>query len=51
MATALPLCALQHAIVRQRPAPELTEHTDRGSHYASVEYRAALARKFRCGSA
>ena len=42
MATALPLRALQHAIARQRPAP-LTEHTDRGRPYASMEYRAALA--------
>jgi putative transposase len=31
MATALPLRALQHAIQRQRPAPGLAHHTDRGS--------------------
>jgi len=43
MATALPLRALQHAIARRPPSAGLVQHTDRGSQYASVEYRDALA--------
>jgi putative transposase len=45
MATALPLRALPHAIARRQPAPGLIGHTDRGSQYASAEYRAALAQQ------
>jgi transposase InsO family protein len=43
MSTLLPLRALQQAIARHPPAPGVTQHTDRGSQYASAEYRAALA--------
>ena len=43
MATALPLAALQHAVARRQPAPGLVHHTDRGSQYASDDYRDALA--------
>jgi transposase InsO family protein len=32
------------AIVRQRPAPGLIHHTDRGTQYAAELYRLALAR-------
>jgi transposase InsO family protein len=45
MTTALPLRALQHALARRRTAPGLIGHTDRGSQYASAEYRAALAQQ------
>jgi len=44
MATALPLAALHHAVARRLPAPGLIHHTDRGSQYASGDYRDALAR-------
>lgn len=40
--TELPLAALTMAIQRQRPAPGLLHHSDRGSQYASAEYRKAL---------
>ena len=43
LATPLPLMALQHAVARRQPAPGLVQHTDRGSQYASGDYRAALA--------
>jgi transposase InsO family protein len=43
LATALPLAALTHALRWRRPAPGLIHHTDRGSQYASGEYRAVLA--------
>lgn len=43
LATALPLAALRHAIQQRQPPPGLLQHTDRGSQYASQEYRAALA--------
>ena len=42
MATALPLAALQHAVARRQPGPGLVHHTDRGSQYASSDYRDAL---------
>ena len=35
--------ALDMAIRRQRPAPGLIQHTDRGIQYAADEYRQALA--------
>lgn len=41
--TALPLAAWHHAIQRRGPAPGLIQHTNRGSQYASHDYRAALA--------
>lgn len=44
LATPLPLMALQHAIARRQPGPGLIHHTDRGSQYASGEYRDALTR-------
>jgi putative transposase len=43
MRTELPQAALMMAIQRQRPAPGLIHHSDRGSHYASSEYQAVLA--------
>lgn len=43
LATALPLAALHQAIRERRPPPGLVQHTDRGSQYASQEYRAVLA--------
>jgi len=42
LATPLPLMALQQAVARRRPAPGLIQHTDRGSQYASADYRDAL---------
>ena len=44
MATALPLAALERALWLRRPSPGLVHHTDRGSQYASSEYRSVLAR-------
>ncbi|CUH39190.1 putative transposase OrfB [Jannaschia seosinensis] len=35
--------ALDMAIRRQRPAPGLIQHSDRGIQYAADEYRQALA--------
>ncbi len=43
MRTELPLAALTMAIQRQRPQPGLIHHSDRGSQYASGDYRKALA--------
>jgi transposase InsO family protein len=43
MRTELPLAALTMAIQRQRPGPGLIHHSDRGSQYASDDYRRALA--------
>lgn len=43
MRTELPLAALTMAIQRQRPAPGLIYHSDRGSQYASADYQKALA--------
>ncbi|BAI74680.1 transposase (plasmid) [Azospirillum sp. B510] len=40
--TELPLAALTMAIQRQRPAPGLPHHCDRGFQYASADYRKAL---------
>ncbi len=40
--TELPLAALAMAVQRQRPTPGLLHHSDRGSQYASAEYRKAL---------
>lgn len=40
--TELPLAALTMAVQRQRPAPGLPHHSDRGCQYASAEYRKAL---------
>jgi len=39
----LALAALQQALRARRPAPGLVHHTDRGSPYASEEYRSVLA--------
>ncbi len=39
----LALRALEHALRLRRPLPGLVHHTDRGSPYASDDYRAALA--------
>ncbi len=41
---ALALAALQQALRERRPRPGLVHHTDRGSPYASADYRALLAR-------
>jgi putative transposase len=41
--TKLCLAALQQATRERRPAPGLIHHSDRGSQYASAEYRQALA--------
>lgn len=38
----LAVAALQHALTRRKPPPGLTHHTDRGSQYASHEYRGLL---------
>lgn len=38
----LALSALQRALTRRRPPPGLVHHTDRGSQYASYEYRGVL---------
>jgi transposase InsO family protein len=43
LATALPLAALHQALRLRRPPRGLIQHTDRGSQYASGEYRAVLA--------
>ena len=43
LATALPLAALHRALRLRCPSPGLIHHTDRGSQYASQEYRAVLA--------
>jgi putative transposase len=37
------LSALEHALTCRRPPPGLVHHTDRGSQYASHEYRGVLA--------
>jgi putative transposase len=42
MRTELPLAALSMAIQRQRPAPGLIHHSDRGSQYASGDYAKLL---------
>jgi transposase InsO family protein len=42
MRTELPLEALAMAVRDRRPAPGLVHHSDRGSQYASREYRKAL---------
>ena len=36
--------ALSMAVERQRPAPGLIHHSDRGIQYAAEAYRSALAR-------
>jgi putative transposase len=41
--TKLCLAALRQAVLERRPAPGLIHHSDRGSQYASEEYRQALA--------
>jgi transposase InsO family protein len=41
--TTLALAALSMAVARRRPPPGLVHHSDRGSPYASAEYRRALA--------
>ena len=41
--TKLTLCALDMAIQRQKPAPGLIFHSDRGSQYAATAYRERLA--------
>lgn len=43
--TTLALAALEHAVHSRRPRAGLIHHTDRGSPYASDDYRAALARR------
>lgn len=40
--TALPLTALRRALAERRPTTRLIAHSDRGSQYASREYRAVL---------
>jgi len=42
--TTLILMALQMALTRHRPPPQLIFHSDRGVQYASADYRDALAR-------
>jgi putative transposase len=41
----LALAALDQALRSRQPRPGLVHHTDRGSPYASDEYRAALAKR------
>lgn len=41
--TALALAALGHAVRERHPGPGLVHHSDRGSPYASGDYRRALA--------
>jgi transposase InsO family protein len=41
--TALAQAALRRALLRRRPPPGLLHHSDRGSPYASADYRAELA--------
>lgn len=43
MRTELPLAALMMAIQQQRPGSGLIHHSDRGSQYASADYRLALS--------
>jgi putative transposase len=43
LATALPLAALRMALGQRRPARGLLHHSDRGSQYASAEYRRLLS--------
>jgi putative transposase len=43
LTTALTLDALEMALARRQPAPGLLHHSDRGSQYASHEYRRVLA--------
>ena len=43
MRSELVLMALSMAVQRQRPAPGLIHHSDRGSQYASYDYQQALA--------
>jgi len=38
----LAMAALDHALTCRRPAPGLVHHTDRGSQYASEQYRGVL---------
>jgi transposase InsO family protein len=40
----LAVSALQHALTTRKPPPGLVHHTDRGSQYASGDYRQLLAR-------
>jgi transposase InsO family protein len=42
--TALAQAALRRALLKRRPPPGLLHHSDRGSPYASADYRAELAR-------
>ncbi len=42
MRTELPLTALKRALAARNPPPGLIHHSDRGSQYASNDYRAAL---------
>ena len=42
METCLPLAALQMALARRTPGPELVHHSDRGSVYASKDYTGLL---------
>ena len=42
--TEIALDALNMAVERQRPAPGLIHHSDRGIQYAAEAYRSALAR-------
>lgn len=44
METTLPLAALRMALSHRQPKAGLLHHSDRGSQYASAEYRAELAR-------
>lgn len=44
LATELPVAALEAALRMRRPEAGLIHHTDRGSQYASEDYRAVLAR-------
>ena len=41
---AVAIAALQHALTCRRPPAGLVHHTDRGSQYASQEYRAVLSK-------
>src|SRR5271155_590841 len=43
--TTLALAALDHALCSRHPRAGLVHHTDRGSPYASEDYRTALAQR------
>jgi putative transposase len=45
LATALPMQALDNALLKREPGSDLLHHSDRGCQYTSAEYRDALAKR------